>query len=203
MAPSLELNNVILIYKTKSNIMNFSNLKKYGLGLGVIASAIFMLSACNNSDQSGKNSTTSDTTAADTSHVAATPKKTGRASAKMMADEKADKMTKDKDGIYSRTEVLPVFPGGQDALQSYITDHLQYPDDALSSNVEGTVHIQFAVDEQGNISNAKAIGNKLGYGLEEEAVKVVSGMGKWTPGMIKGKKVKAWYTLPVTYSLEG
>ena len=183
--------------------MNFSNLKKNGPGLIVIASALFMFSACNDSDQSGKNSTTADTTAADTTNVAATPKKTGKASAKMMAEEKANKMTKDKDGIYDRTEVMPNYPGGQDALQSYITDHLQYPDDALNSNVEGTVHIQFAIDEQGNVSNAKAVGNKLGYGLEEEAVKVVSGMGKWTPGMIKGKKVKAWYTLPVTYSLEG
>ena len=181
--------------------MNFSNLIKYGAGTIVTATVLFIFSACNDSDQSGKNSTTADTTAADTTQVAMTPKKTGRASAKMMAEEKAAKMTKDKDGIYDRTEVMPGYPGGQDALQSYITDNLQYPEDALNNNIEGTVNIQFAIDEDGNVSKARTVGNKLGYGLEEEALKVVSGMNKWTPGMIKGKKVKAWYTLPVTYTL--
>ena len=178
--------------------MNLKSLVKYAIAA---MSLLIMFTACNDSDTSGKSSTTADTSTADTSHVAMAPKKTGKASAKMMADEKADKLVKDKDGIYNRAEVMPVYPGGQDALQSYITDNLQYPEDALNSDVEGTVHIQFAIDEQGNVSNARVVGNKLGHGMEEEAVKVVSAMPKWTPGMIKGKKVKAWYTLPVTYSL--
>jgi protein TonB len=48
----------------------------------------------------------------------------------------------------------------------------------------------------------KQPGTKIGYGLEEEAIRVVNSMSNWTPGMIKGNKVKAWYTLPITFRLE-
>jgi periplasmic protein TonB len=165
---------------------------------------LFFVVACSDSDKSGKSSTSKDTSnTANNTPTVAPAKKVGKASVKMMGDEATSKMEKDKMGYYNRTEVSPVYPGGQDALQTYVTNTLEYPADAIDHNIEGTVKVQFAIDEQGNVSNARTIGNKLGYGLEEEAVKLVSTMPKWTPGMVKGKKVKAWYTLPVTYRLEG
>ena len=111
-------------------------------------------------------------------------------------------MEVDKQGYYNRTEVLPAYKGGQSALENYIMNNIEYPQEAIDNNIEGTVSIHFAVDEQGNISNVKAMGNKLGYGLEEEAVRVVSKMPKWSPGQVKGKNVKTWRTLPITYRLE-
>ena len=59
------------------------------------------------------------------------------------------------------------------------------------------------VDENGNILNVSTVGNKIGHGLEEEAVRVVSKMAKWTPGQVKGKNVKTCRTLPINYKLEG
>jgi len=97
---------------------------------------------------------------------------------------------------------LPSFDGGQVALETYISNNIEYPQEAIDNNVEGTVNVQFLVDEKGDVSNVKTIGNKLGSGLEEEAIRVVSAMPKWSPGQVKGKNVKTWRTLPITYRLE-
>jgi TonB family protein len=105
-------------------------------------------------------------------------------------------------GYYNRTEVLPAYSGGQTALENYINNNIQYPQDAIDNNVEGVVKVQFGVDENGNVINVSTVGNKIGYGLEEEAIRVVSKMPKWTPGQIKGKNVKTWRTLPINYRLE-
>jgi TonB family protein len=128
-------------------------------------------------------------------------KKKGKISATITEDANA-KIEKDKMGYYSRTEVSPAYKGGDGALSDYINNNIEYPQDAIDNNIEGTVSVQFVVDEQGNISNVKTIGNKVGYGLEEEAVKVVSRMPKWTAGQVKGKNVKTWRVLPITYKLE-
>lgn len=172
--------------------------------------------ACNNNDESANNSTTAtgestaDSLSAATTgggvdsanrsaKASAAAKKKGRASASMKADDATLKIEKDKMGIYTRAEVSPSYGGN---LESYIQDNIQYPQDAIDNNVEGTVQVQFAVDENGKVTNVSTLGNKLGYGLEEEAIKVVSAMPKWTPGQVKGKKVKTWRTLPIVYQLE-
>jgi len=97
---------------------------------------------------------------------------------------------------------MPAYPGNNDALSSYINTNLVYPEQAIDNNVEGTVHVQFVVDKNGNISDVKTVGNKLGYGLDEEAVTVVSKLPKWTPGKVNGKNVKTRLTIPITYKLE-
>ena len=83
-----------------------------------------------------------------------------------------------------------------------INNNIEYPQEAIDNNVEGTVFVMFTIDENGKVANAKTSGKALGYGLEEEAIRVVNGMSNWTPGTNKGKKAKAWYTIPITYRLE-
>lgn len=171
-----------------------------------------LMVACNNNDESANNSTTAtgestadtmNTTANSGANPSATntaaAKKKGRASASMKAEDASMKIEKDKRGIYTRAEVAPAYSGN---LENYIQDNIEYPQDAIDNSIQGTVQVQFAVDEKGNVSNVSTLGNKLGYGLEEEAIKVVSGMPKWTPGQVKGKNVKTWRTLPITYQLE-
>ena len=108
----------------------------------------------------------------------------------------------DKDGLYNQTEATPYYTGGNTALQTYFDNNLTYPEDAVDNNAEGTVMVKFHIDEDGTVKNATASGAKIGYGLEEEAIRVVNSMAAWTPGENKGKAVKAWYTLPVTFRLE-
>jgi TonB family protein len=160
--------------------------------------------ACNDNNSTGKTDKSAvvekDTTAA--APVAKTKKK-GKVTADVAASgSKEAKVKKDKDGVYVTPEVMPAYPGNNQALSDYISTNLQYPEQAIDNNVEGTVQVQFVVDKNGSISDVKTVGNKLGYGLDEEAVTVVSKLPKWTPGKVNGKNVKTRMTIPITYKLE-
>ena len=111
------------------------------------------------------------------------------------------KMEADNAGVYSNVEVIPSFPGGYKGLQKYFDDNLQYPEEASNDGVEGTVNLTFVVDENGKLTSPKAMGDKLGYGLEAEALRVVNKMPAWNPGKLKGKNVKTSFTLPVKFVL--
>jgi protein TonB len=111
-------------------------------------------------------------------------------------------MKPDKDGIYEMTDTRPAHPGGQEALENYVNNNIEYQQPAIDDNTEGTVNVQFVVDENGNVTNAKEIGKELGNRLDQEAVRVISNMPKWTPGKVKGKNVKTRVVLPVTYKIE-
>ena len=129
--------------------------------------------------------------------------KKGKVSIVMTAPviDKTVKMEMDKEGFYTNTEVLPAYPGGQKALERFFEDNIQYPEAATENDAQGTVKLSFAVDENGKIYQPGATGNKIGYGLEEEAIRVFNKMPKWTPGKIKGKNVKARFTLPINFQL--
>jgi periplasmic protein TonB len=189
--------------------MNFNAIKvslaKY---LAFFIGALVFI-ACN--DEKSANNSTSEgkEVAADTAMTAApssTPtakaKKSGKITTSIDEGDTKAEMKKDKMGYYNRTEILPAYSGGQNALENYITNNIQYPQEAIDNNVEGVVKVQFGVDENGNVTNVSTIGNKIGYGLEDEAIRVVSKMPKWTPGQVKGKNVKTWRTLPINYRLE-
>ena len=196
--------------------MNNSKLKSWVNGLVVLFTLMIFITACNNSDQSANSSTDTATNAAvDTSSgkmsdtstnkntgATRTSTKRGRATVSAIAENKNAKVQADKSGVYEMSEVRPAYPGGQSALENYITNNIEYPQTAVDDNKEGTVNVQFTVDENGNVSNAKVLGNKLGDGLDEEAVKVISKMPKWTAGTVKGKNVKTRLTLPITFKIE-
>lgn len=110
-------------------------------------------------------------------------------------------MAMDNTGIYSSAEVMPAYPGGYNKMADYFSENIQYPQDATDNGIEGTVEVNFAVDEAGKLSNAKVISPKIGYGVEEEALRIVNTMPIWTPGKIKGKNVKTYYTLPIRFQL--
>jgi periplasmic protein TonB len=135
-----------------------------------------------------------------------TAKKKGRATVGTMAgmNKTSEKTTfkPDANGVYDATEVRPMYPGGQTALSDYIANHIDYPQMAIDDNKQGTVNVQFMVDENGKVQNAKVVGSKLGDGLDEEAERVISSMPKWNAGMVKGKPVKTRITVPITYQLE-
>lgn len=175
------------------------------IGLIMALAATILIASCNNSDDAATGSADADSiNNANTTNMATAPakKKTGKVTAAVKVDEETAKMEKDNIGYYNRTEVAPAYPGGQDALETYIMNNIEYPQQAIDSDVEGTVYVKFGVDEKGNVNNVTTVGNKIGYGLEEEAVKVVAAMPQWTAGTIKGKNVKTWRTLPITYKLE-
>ncbi len=116
------------------------------------------------------------------------------------ANVKADPAP-DASGAYRNVDYIPSFPGGYKGLQKYFDDNLEYPTDAQDQGVEGTVRIGFTVDENGKLMNPMVEGSNEGYGLDEEALRVVRKMPTWVPGKINGKPVKTKFTLPVKFVL--
>ena len=125
------------------------------------------------------------------------------ASAAVSADNTTGKasIVKGNDGVYSRAEQMPEYPGGERALSKFVEDNIAYPQDAMDENTEGTVNVSFVVDEKGKVMNPVATGKMAGHGLDQEAVKVIKQMPAWKPGMVKGKPVKTRLLLPVTFKL--
>lgn len=173
-----------------------------------LAMSLFIIS-CGNSNTNSTSETSATTAANDSAamkmkadSVAASHKPKGSASVKQQSMSGSDKMMKDKNGIYNRADIMPQFPGGEAALDNYIQTSIQYPQQALNNDKEGTVFVRFAIDENGKVMKATILGNQLGYGLDEEALRVVNDMPAWMPGKIKGKTVKVYYTLPIAYTLQ-
>jgi len=142
-------------------------------------------------------STTKAPTTSTKKQMATSPKKR-RVSVGTMATKNSSAMKPDKNGVYDMTEIRPQFPGGQSALDDYVNNNIDLQG-SFDDNIGGTVDVQFVIDENGKVKDAKAIGNRLGNGLDEAAVQVVSNMPNWTPGKVKGKNVKTRVVLPISY----
>jgi TonB family protein len=78
--------------------------------------------------------------------------------------------------------------GGKDAYEKYLQQKLVYPEQALKNEVEGRVTIQFTVDDKGNLSNFKVI-NSVGFGCDEEAIRLVREGPAWSPSKKNDKAV--------------
>jgi periplasmic protein TonB len=94
----------------------------------------------------------------------------------------------------------PVYPGGEAAMWEFLGSHLVYPDHARQIQLEGTVHVTFVVDQFGNVTKVK-VPREIGGGLDEEAMRVVKMMPRWTPGKQNGRPVKVAFHLPIIFKL--
>lgn len=103
--------------------------------------------------------------------------------------------------VYTVVEQQPEFRGGMMALSQYLKRNLRYPTEAQRSKVQGRVFVQFVVTEMGDIRELRIL-KGIGFGCDEEAVRVVSQMPKWTSGKQNGKPVSVQYNLPIQFSLE-
>ena len=95
-------------------------------------------------------------------------------------------------------EKMPEFAGGQEALLRYLRSHLRYPGAALAEGIGGRVFLSFVVQADGTISDVIVL-KGLGYGLDEEAQRVVRQMPNWTPGYQSKHAVPVRFTLPITF----
>lgn len=107
-----------------------------------------------------------------------------------------------KDDIYRSAEQMPQFPGGETALMKYIQSHIKYPPTAAKNHVQGRVIVQFVVEKNGRIGEVKVV-RSVDKDLDKEAVRVCKSLPKFTPGRQNGQAVSVWYTLPVTFKLQG
>lgn len=104
--------------------------------------------------------------------------------------------------VYDVVETMPEFPGGNQQLLQYLMEHMQYPADAVAAGKGGRVLVSFVIDKEGNVTNPTVM-KGVSEPLDKEALRVVSGMPKWTPGTQDGKAVDVKYVIPVTFSIRG
>ena len=104
--------------------------------------------------------------------------------------------------VFHSVEQMPQFPGGEAALMKYLQSHINYPPMAVENGVQGRVVVQFVVDKTGKVGEVVVVRN-VDKDLDKEAVRVCKSLPKFTPGRQNGQAVAVWYTLPVTFKLQG
>lgn len=114
--------------------------------------------------------------------------------------EVTDTEEPDNSRVFDVAEQMPSFPGGQAALMQWLSSNVNYPATAAANGIQGRVIVRFVVEKTGSVSGA-TIMKSVDPLLDKEAVRVVSSMPKWIPGMHNGKAVRVFYTVPVTFRL--
>ena len=113
-----------------------------------------------------------------------------------------DKTEVEENKVFTAVEQMPQFPGGEAELMKYISKNLKYPPVAMENNIQGRVTIQFVVTKTGKIGEVKVARGK-DPDLDKEAVRVVKSLPDFIPGKMNGQAVNVWYTLPITFRLQG
>lgn len=103
--------------------------------------------------------------------------------------------------VFTYVEEMPSFPGGEEALLSYISRSISYPEIAKRAGVEGKIYIQFVVNTDGKVSDV-AVAKGIGAGCDEEAVRVVRSMPSWKPGRQNGHPVNVRISIPIVFKLQ-
>lgn len=102
--------------------------------------------------------------------------------------------------VYTAVENQADFPGGMEALMEFLSNNIRYPESAMKADIQGRVIIQFVIESDGTVTDAKIV-RGVSPELDEEALRVVSIMPKWIPGKVNGKAVASQFTIPVNFRL--
>ena len=116
-------------------------------------------------------------------------------------EDKSAPMDADTDQVFQVVEVDPEFPGGMEALIKYLSENIKYPEQAKKDKIQGRVYISFVVEKDGSVADAKVL-RGIGGGCDEEALRVVNAMPKWTPGKQRNTPVRVQFNLPVAFKLQ-
>ncbi len=101
---------------------------------------------------------------------------------------------------FVQPEQIPQFPGGQQAMFMAIAERMQYPEEAMKQKIQGKVIIRFVVNKEGRVTNAIVL-KGVAPSLDIEALRVVSALPDFKPGMQGGKPVDAFMMVPITFAL--
>lgn len=116
------------------------------------------------------------------------------------SNEKQDSENDKK--VFDVVEVPPVFVGGEKAMFEYLSKNIRYPVEAQKQKIQGRVVVQFVVNDEGKVTNAKIVYSIDTY-LDAEALRIINAMPDWTPGKQGGKNVSVRYVLPIQFKLQG
>ena len=105
------------------------------------------------------------------------------------------------DSVYINPEVRPQFMGGDKAFTAYLGKAIRYPQQALQRRVSGRVLVNFVLNAQGKVQDAHVVSGP-GYGLNDEALRLVWLMPPWEPARVNGQSVRVACTVPITFNTE-
>ena len=97
-------------------------------------------------------------------------------------------------------EDLPQFPGGAVEFMKWLTKNLRYPTSAQQRKIQGKVVAQFLVNEDGSITDIK-LTKKLHPQCDNEALRVLKMMPRWTPGIENNKPCRTRVCIPIVFKL--
>ncbi|MBC7891367.1 MAG: energy transducer TonB [Sphingobacteriaceae bacterium] len=111
------------------------------------------------------------------------------------ADSTDDPLT---EAVFTVVEVPPSFPGGSPGLTAYLRQNLRYPEAARKQKVTGSVFLSFIVTKGGSLREVGVL-KGLGFGTDDEALRLVQAMPKWKPGKQSGRPVHVRFILAVPF----
>ena len=120
------------------------------------------------------------------------------------AGEKSDKQVEKPqkpEVVYEEVQVLPMFVGGDAAMQKFIDDNLKYPKAAKEKGIQGEVVVKCMIDNEGRVIETQ-VEASVDPELDAEAQRVVGMMPAFNPGMIDGACVAMWYSIPVKFEIK-
>ena len=94
---------------------------------------------------------------------------------------------------------MPEFPGGMEALNTYLRNNIRYPQEAQKAGIQGRVIIQFIVSKDGSITDAEVV-ESVDPQLDAEGLRLIKNMPRWKPGMRKGQAIRVKQTLPIRFA---
>jgi len=101
--------------------------------------------------------------------------------------------------VFNIIEDMPEFPGGMDSLKVFIIRNIRYPESLIGKSIEGTVYVQFIVDEEGSVKSVSVI-RGLSEEADKEAIRVIKLTNKkWIPGKQRGKLVAVSMVVPIKF----
>lgn len=102
--------------------------------------------------------------------------------------------------VFESLEVQPTYPGGMDKFYKYLAKSIRYPALAQENNIQGKVFLSFIIEKNGSLTDIKVERN-LGYGTDEEAIRVLMSSPRWLPGIQNGKAVRVKYNIPISFAM--
>ena len=104
------------------------------------------------------------------------------------------------DSVYSIPQVIPIFPGGQNAMRSFFAKNIIMPE-SDGKGIKGKVFVRFMVRKNGKLSKIYLV-KGLNDACNKEAIRLIKKMPSWIPAMQEGEDVNSWYTLPIYFEIE-
>jgi periplasmic protein TonB len=99
--------------------------------------------------------------------------------------------------IIAKPDQLAEFQGSMGAFGKFLQKNLKYPEKALFANVTGKVYVEFIIESDGILTNFNIL-KSVGFGIDEEAIRVLKLSPKWIPAKYKGRNVRSRFTIPMS-----